>query len=94
MTSCPHVVRFSTTVGGSHRRTCSAQEASLGLLRKELPLQSRSLPPILRYRDNFLVLCSQPPEPGVLLVDLLEVQGLWHDHLRMGIKVPASPAVP
>ena len=32
--------------------------------------------PILRYRDNFLVLCRQPPKPGALPTDLMAVQGL------------------
>ena len=51
---------LGVAIGGA----CSAQEASLVLMRKERPLQSFPLPPILRYRDYYLVICQEPEGRG------------------------------
>ena len=57
--------RLGVAIGGA----CSAQEASLVLMRKERALQSCPLPPVLRYRDNYLVLCQEYQESGSLPAD-------------------------
>ena len=46
---------LGTAIGGS----TSAQYASMVVAKKEIDLNSSSLPPIVRYRDNFLVLVPQ-----------------------------------
>ena len=46
---------LGTAIGGS----TSAQYASMVVAEKEIYLNSSSLPPIVRYRDNFLVLVLQ-----------------------------------
>ena len=89
----PSVFRqqLGLAIGGSR----SAQEASVVLMRKELPLQPRPLPPILRYRDNFVVLCWQAPKPGELPANLVEVEGFLRDRLKMGFKVEnCQPILP
>jgi hypothetical protein len=75
--------RLGVAIGGA----CSTQEVSLVLMRKERALQSCLLPPVLRYRDNYLVLCQEPQGSGSLPADFLRVREVLASHLNVGIKI-------
>ena len=80
---------LAVAIGGA----CFAQEASPVLMGKERELQSCLLPPIIRYRDNYLLLCQEPQGSGSLLADFVKVQELLARHLNMGITVESCRRV-
>ena len=70
-----------TAIGG----TCSAQAASLTMLFLEQTLPKDTLPPLLRYRDNYLVYIQDPLDPST--PSLCELSQTLHRAIGMEVTV-------